>query len=86
MNRNDFGETVGRRTPATDALSGVEDLREVCEQLTELVWALGTWNDHNFTHADYARWRVAARSAAKRAESILNALTSGAPHGPEAAR
>lgn len=41
--------------------------RPLPEQLIQLVWSLGTWNDHNWTAADYERWRAQAQSIAEAA-------------------
>ena len=50
--------------------------------LTRLVWSLGQWNDHNWTHGDYAKWRDAARKEALAAADVIDRL-SGRSAGEE---
>lgn len=44
----------------------------------QLVWALGQWNDHNWTHEDYSKWRRRAQELAPKALDELEALERAA--------
>jgi hypothetical protein len=49
------------REKLADAEAQHAALQQNAARLVKLVWALGNWNDHNWTDADYRRWRDAAR-------------------------
>ncbi len=67
------GEFLGAAAPLSMEGATADKIAASCMRLAQLVWALGIWNDHNWTHADYTRWREEARTEAKHAETLLAA-------------
>ena len=54
MHAEDSARVAGRYESIADDM---EKWRRLAWSVTSAAWSLSQWNDHNFTRADYERWR-----------------------------